>query len=149
MYYFRLQFICYEHNILKHEKLFQCPPILEERDSLTSNDVPTDSLTAGLLVGLNVEESTPDTYQSPPAPLPYDTVLGGPALTDSESVRDTVSGSSIKTLITCEDIEESDPKAQAKSAPLSPSKEELLKSNKPQALVIEEEDGCPICLEGE
>ncbi|WJX86944.1 putative E3 ubiquitin-protein ligase rhb1a [Trifolium repens] len=127
---------------------YYCPPILEERDALTSTDGATDSLTAGLLVGLNVEESTPDTYQSPPAPLPYDVVLGGTASTDSESGRDTVvSGSSFETLITCEDIEESDPKAQAKSAPISPSKAELWKSSEPHALVIEEEDGCPICLE--
>jgi hypothetical protein len=127
---------------------YYCPPILEERDALTSTDGATDSLTAGLLVGLNVEGSTPDTYQSPPAPLPYDVVLGGTASTDSESGRDTVvSGSSFETLITCEDIEESDPKAQAKSAPISPSKAELWKSSEPHALVIEEEDGCPICLE--
>ncbi|CAJ2662761.1 unnamed protein product [Trifolium pratense] len=128
---------------------YYCPPILEERDTLTSTDVTTDSLTAGLLVGLNVEESTPDTYQSPPAPLPYDVVLGGTASTDSESGKDTVvSGSSFETLITEDkDIEESDPKAQAKSAPISPSKAELWKSNEPHSLVIEEEDGCPICLE--
>ncbi len=69
--------------------------------------------------------------------------------TDSESGKDTVSGSSFETLVTCEDIEESDLKAQAKSAPISPTKAELWKSNEPHALVIEEEDGCPICLEGE
>ncbi|XP_045790997.1 probable E3 ubiquitin-protein ligase RHB1A [Trifolium pratense] len=128
---------------------YYCPPILEERDTLTSTDVTTDSLTAGLLVGLNVEESTPDTYQSPPAPLPYDVVLGGTASTDSESGKDTVvSGSSFETLITEDkDIEESDPKGQAKSASISPSKAELWKSNEPHSLVIEEEDGCPICLE--
>jgi len=134
---------------LKYEKLFQCPPILEEHDPLVSNDAANDSLTAGLLVGLNVEGSTPDTYQPPPAPLPYDVVLGVPVSTDSESGKDTVSGSSFETLVTCEDIEESDLKAQAKSAPISPTKAELWKSNEPHALVIEEEDGCPICLEGE
>lgn len=129
---------------------FQIPPTLEERESLTSNDGVAASLTAGLLIGLNVEEvSTPDTYQPPPAPLPYDVVPGGPASTDSESGRETVSGSSFETLITCEDIEESDCIARADSAPTSPRKAELSKSNKSLAFVTEEEDVCPICLEGE
>ncbi|XP_004510768.1 probable E3 ubiquitin-protein ligase RHB1A [Cicer arietinum] len=126
---------------------YYCPPILEERESLTSNDGTTDSLTAGLLLGLNVEESTPDTFQPPPAPLPYDVVLGVPVSTESESGRDIVNGNSFETLITCEGIEESDLKAQAKSAPISPSKAELWKSNESLALVTEEEDVCPICLE--
>ncbi|KAK7292697.1 hypothetical protein RJT34_15549 [Clitoria ternatea] len=125
---------------------YYCPPNLEVRESLTSNDGTAASLTAGLLVGLNLETSTPDTYHPPPAPLPYDMVLGGPASTDSESGRKTVSGSSFETLITCEDSEETE-KAQANSAPISPTKAELLKSNKCYALVTEEEDGCPICLE--
>ena len=124
----------------------QCPPTLEERESLTSNDGTAASLTAGLL--LNLEATTPDTYQPPPAPLPYDMVLGGPASTDSESGRETISGSSFETLITCEDLEESDCKAQDNSAPMSPRKPELLKSNESHALVTEEEDVCPICLEG-
>lgn len=127
---------------------FQCPPTLEEHESLTSNDGTATSLTTGLLVGLNLETSTPDTYHPPPAPLPYDMVLGGPASTDSESGRETVSGSSFETLITCDDLEESDCKAKANSAPISPSKAELSKSKEFHALVTEEEDGCPICLDG-
>ncbi|TKY63940.1 E3 ubiquitin-protein ligase [Spatholobus suberectus] len=126
---------------------YHCPPTLGQRESLTSNDGTAASLTTGLLVGLNLETSTPDTYQPPPAPLPYDIVLGGPASTDSESGRETVSGSSFGTLITCEDLEESDCKAKANSEPISPSKAELSKSNEFHALVTEEEDGCPICLE--
>lgn len=121
---------------------------MEERESLTSNDGTAVSLAAGLLVGLNLDSSTLDTYQPPPAPLPYDTVLGGPASTDSESGRETVSSSSFETLITCEDLEESECKAQANSAPISPRKPELSKSNESHALVAEEEDVCPICLEG-
>ncbi|KAL1366819.1 probable E3 ubiquitin-protein ligase RHB1A [Arachis hypogaea] len=128
---------------------YYCPPALEERESLTSNDGngTAASFTTGLLIGLNLESSIPDTYQSPPAPLPYDTVLRGPASTDSESGRETISGSSFETLVTCEDLEESDCKAQPKSAPLSPRKPEPLKSNESHALVTEEEDVCPICLE--
>ncbi|XP_057454660.1 probable E3 ubiquitin-protein ligase RHB1A isoform X2 [Lotus japonicus] len=123
---------------------YYCPPTLEERQYLTSND---GAAAAGLLVNLNLESSTPDTYRAPPAPLPYDIVLGGPASTDSESGRETVSASSFETLITCEDLEESDGKAQVKFAPISPRNAELSKSNKSHTLVAEEEDGCPICLE--
>ncbi|KAK7274384.1 hypothetical protein RIF29_15469 [Crotalaria pallida] len=123
------------------------PPTLAEHESLTATDGSAASLTAGLLVGLNLESSTPDTYQAPPAPLPYDTVLGGPLSTDSESGRETVSGSSFETLITCDDLEESECKGQPNSALTSPKKPELSKSNKTHALVTEEEDVCPICLE--
>nr|KYP64230.1 hypothetical protein KK1_018822 [Cajanus cajan] len=124
---------------------YYCPPTFEERESLTSNDGTNASRNAGFLVGLNLEGSMPDTFQPPPVPLPYDTVLGGFASTDSESGRETVS--SFETLITREDADESDCKAQANSAPTSPRKAELSKSNVTQVLVTEEEDVCPICLE--
>jgi hypothetical protein len=134
---------------LKPKKLqFQCPPTLEEREFLTSNDGTAASLAAGYLVGLNLEASIPDTFRSPPVPLPYDIVFGGSASTDSESGRETVSVSSFETSITRDDIEESDCKVQTKSAPISPRKVELSKSNGTQVLVTEEEDVCPICLEG-
>lgn len=120
---------------------------MEERESLTSNDGTAASLSAGLLLSLNLETSTPDTYQPPPAPLPYDVVLG-PVSTDSESGKRTVSGSSFETLITYEDLEESDSKAQANPEVLSPKKIELSKSNESLALMTEEEEVCPICLEG-
>ncbi|MED6112513.1 putative E3 ubiquitin-protein ligase rhb1a [Stylosanthes scabra] len=126
---------------------YYCPPTLEERELLTSNDATASSLTAGLLIGLNLDASTPDTYQPPPAPLPYDVVLGGSASTDSESFRETVSGSSFEALIAREDLEEANSKAQANSAPISPKKAELSKSNQTQVLLSEEEDVCPICLE--
>jgi len=80
-------------------------------------------------------------------PLPYDIVFGGSASPDSKSCKETVSFSSFETSITHDDIEESDCKTIEKSASLSPRKVELSKSNV-QALATEEEDGCPICLEG-
>ncbi|KAI4355103.1 hypothetical protein L6164_003908 [Bauhinia variegata] len=126
---------------------YYCPRALEERESLTANDSRATSLTAGFLVGLNLEASIPDTFQPPPTPLPYDVVLGCPASTDSESGRETVSGSSFETLITCEDLEESECKAQVNFLPVSPRKLELSKSNECHVLVTEEEDVCPICLE--
>lgn len=81
-------------------------------------------------------------------PLPYDIVFGGSASPDSESCKETVSFSSFETSITHDDIEESDCKTQEKSASLSPRKVELSKSNGIQVFATEEEDGCPICLEG-
>ncbi|KAK4268815.1 hypothetical protein QN277_022051 [Acacia crassicarpa] len=125
---------------------YYCPPALEERESLTSNDGTAASLGAGLLASSNLETSTPDTYQPPPAPLPYDVVFG-PISTDSESGRKTVSGSSFETLITSEDLEELDCKAQANSDLLSPKKKELSKANECHLLMTEEEEACPICLE--
>ncbi|KAJ7962418.1 E3 ubiquitin-protein ligase [Quillaja saponaria] len=126
---------------------YYCPPNLEEHESLTSNDGTTSALTAGFLVTLNLEASIPDTYRPPPAPLPYDVVLGCPPSTDSESGRKTVSGSSFETLVTCEDLAESDYKAPYNSSSVSPRKLELSKSNEPSLSATEEEDVCPICLE--
>jgi len=131
----------------KKKSCLQCPPTFEERESLTSNDGTNASLNAGFLVGLNLEASVPDTFQPPPVPLPYDTVLGGSASTTySESGRETVS--SFEALITREDVEESNCKAQTNSSPTSPRKQELSKPNESKVLLVEEEDVCPICLEG-
>ncbi|KAK9279838.1 hypothetical protein L1049_013520 [Liquidambar formosana] len=127
---------------------FTCPPALEEHDSLTSHDGATTALTAGFLFDLNLETSIPDTYRPPPAPLPYDVVLGHPQSIDSESLRETISGSSFETLATCEDPEESDFKTQSGSLPPSPKKFELPRSNETNISIMEEEDVCPICLEG-
>lgn len=122
----------------------QCPAALEERESLTSNDSTAASLAAGFLVGLNLETSTPDTYRPPPTPLPYDILLG-PVLTDSKSGRKTVSSNSFGALLTCEDLEESDCKAQANSELSPQKKDELSKSSE---IMTEDEEVCPICLEG-
>ncbi|XP_014497049.1 probable E3 ubiquitin-protein ligase RHB1A [Vigna radiata var. radiata] len=125
---------------------YYCPPTFEEHESLTSNDGTNASLNAGFLVGLNLEASVPDTFQPPPVPLPYDSVLGGSASTTySESGRETVS--SFEALITREDVEESNCKDQTNSSPTSPRKQELSKPNESKILLMEEEDVCPICLE--
>ncbi|OMP00374.1 S-locus glycoprotein [Corchorus olitorius] len=102
-------------------------------------------MAAGLLVNLNLE--VPDTFRAPPAPLPYDVVLGCPQSTDSESFRETTSGGSFETLPTCEDLEESECKTQSSSLLLSPRKSEVSKLTESKELTTEEEDACPICLE--
>ncbi|KAK3194766.1 hypothetical protein Dsin_026076 [Dipteronia sinensis] len=124
---------------------YYCPPVLEEQESLTLRNGTASTFSAGLLVDLHLEASTPDTFRPPPAPLPYDVVYGCPASTDSESARETISGVSFETLATCEDLEESDCKTQASSLLASPKKSEVSKVNEPTA--VEEEETCPICLE--
>ena len=121
---------------------------MEEEESLTSRDVAASAITAGILVNLGLETSTPDTYRSPPTPLPYDMVFGCPKSTDSDSVRDTNSCSSFKTS-TCGDPEESDCKVLENSLPVSPKKLKLSASNEANVLAGEDEDDCPICLEGD
>lgn len=126
---------------------YYCPPTLEEHGPLTSSNGVASTFSAGLLVDLDLNTSTPDTFRPPPAPLPYDVVLGCPQSTDSESVRGTISQSSFGTLATCEDLEESDCKTQANSLLMSPRKSEVSKLDEPVVSTTEEEDACPICLE--
>ncbi|KAJ9171406.1 hypothetical protein P3X46_014781 [Hevea brasiliensis] len=126
---------------------YYCPPALEEHESLTSHNGAASAFAAGLLADLNLNTSTPDTFRSPPAPLPYDVILGGPRSSDSESVRETISGGSFETLATCEDLEEPACKTLASSLPVSPKKPEISKSIEAIVSATEEEDACPICLE--
>ncbi|KAE8733316.1 Detected protein of confused Function [Hibiscus syriacus] len=123
---------------------YYCPPTLEENESLRAHDGSASTM-AAVLVNLNLE--VPDTFRPPPAPLPYDGVLGYPNSADTESFKETVSGDSFQTLPTCEDLEESDCRTLSSSLILSPRKPEataLIESNKSST---EEEDTCPICLE--
>ncbi|XP_022757400.1 probable E3 ubiquitin-protein ligase RHB1A isoform X2 [Durio zibethinus] len=124
---------------------YQCPPALEENESLTPHDGSASAMAAGLLVSLDLE--VPDTFRPPPTPLPYDVVLGCPESTDSESFRETISGGSFETLPTCEDLEESDCKTLSSSLRLSPRKSEFSKLTESKESMTEEEDACPICLE--
>ncbi|KDP28603.1 hypothetical protein JCGZ_14374 [Jatropha curcas] len=126
---------------------YYCPPALEEHESLTTHNGAASAFTAGLLAELNLNTSTPDTFRPPPAPLPYDLVLGCRRSSDSESVRETVSGGSFETLATCEDLEEPDCKTLESSLPVSPKKTEIAELDEAIVLTTEEEDACPICLE--
>ncbi|KAG6748125.1 hypothetical protein POTOM_048026 [Populus tomentosa] len=125
-----------------------CPPALEEHGSLTSHNGAASAFTAGLLVELHLNTSTPDTFRPPPAPLPYDVILGCPQSPYSESVQETISRGSFGTLATSEDLDELDCKTQASSLLVSPRKSEVTKLHEPVASATEEEDACPICLEG-
>ena len=100
--------------------------------------------------------------------MPYDVVLGRPQTppvaqeicsnksdeavqtTNSDSVQETVGGNTQENLVKYEDLKESESKAETNfEHDLEKESEvELSKSMKPVISAIEEEDGCPICLEG-
>ncbi|CAN0884437.1 Probable E3 ubiquitin-protein ligase RHB1A [Linum grandiflorum] len=126
---------------------YYCPPSLEEHGSLISHGGAASAFTAGLLVELNLNTSTPDTFRPPPAPLPYDVVFGGPPSSDSESLRETMSRDSFETLEMDEDPVEPDRKIQGSSLPVSPHKSKVIRADEPVSLKTEEDDVCPICLE--
>ncbi|XP_057497534.1 probable E3 ubiquitin-protein ligase RHB1A [Actinidia eriantha] len=125
------------------------PPLSEEHESLRSYDSAAMVLTAGFLVDMNLDMSTPDTYRPPPAPIPYDVVLGRSHSTDSESLGETFNGSDFENLSTCVDGTEYDCTADNGILVSSPKKFEfeVIKSNDLKVSVTEEEDVCPTCLE--
>ncbi|KAG5538351.1 hypothetical protein RHGRI_019064 [Rhododendron griersonianum] len=128
---------------------YYCPPILEEHESLTSHDSAAMVLTAGFLVDLNLDTSTPDTYRPPPAPIPYDVVLGRSQSTDSESLSDTTNGSGYENMSSCADVKEPDCETDSDILLASPKKFEfrILKSGDLNVSAPEDEDVCPTCLE--
>ncbi|XP_055962226.1 probable E3 ubiquitin-protein ligase RHB1A [Mercurialis annua] len=127
--------------------LLQCPPVVEEHETLTSHSGVASAFTAGLLAELNLNTSTPDAFRAPPAPLPYDVVLGCQRSSNSESFRETISSGSFETLATYEDLEDPDCKALPSSLPLSPKKPEISEASENAVSASEEEDACPICPE--
>lgn len=114
------------------------PPDLEEHESLTSHDGVATVLSSGMLSDLNLNMAIPDTFRPPPAPTPYDVVLGRPQSANVES-----GGSPIS----CIDLK--DCRNQPSYLPLSPKKVELelLKSKRLSVSTKDEEDCCPTCLE--
>lgn len=146
----------------------QYPRALEEHVPLSSDQGSASALSRGLLVDTNLDTSIPDTYRPPPAPMPYDVVLGRPQTppvaqeicsnktdaavqtTNSDSVHETVGGNCQENLAKCEDLKEPESKAQTNFELDSAkgSEVELSKSAESVISALEEED-CPICLEGD
>ena len=126
------------------------------------------ALSTGLLVDTNLDTSIPDTYRPPPAPIPYDVSAGRPQTppvaqdisgnksdatlqtTTSDSVQQAPGDNPQETSTKCEDLKGSDHKADTKFEldPIKKADVELSKSVDSVALVTEEEDVCPTCLEG-
>lgn len=142
---FSLQIPSFLHSFL------QCPLAMEERES---SEIRSGSASMLLNAGhdSDLDLSIPNTYRAPPTPLPYDMVFRCPQSKDFNSIKETICGCSFKTSPAAKIVGEPDNKSQ--DSPLlggPPRKLEhsKLKGNNTPTLVAEEEDVCPICLEGE
>lgn len=122
--------------------------VMEEDELVSANSSPGMSLTRRRHpIDLNLDMSTPDTYRTPPAPIPYDTLFGCGRSSDSESMGETISCSSFETTTsTALDPKEADSSNSMMESPTK-LKVEALKSDGFNNLATEEEDVCPICLE--
>nr|CAB3499915.1 unnamed protein product [Digitaria exilis] len=105
---------------------------LEEHEPLSSAFDGSSPASAIVAVDTNLDTSTPDTYRAPPAPLPYDVVLAVP---DNPG------------------LEKSDIKSKTDDQQKSINDQEPLKMDESCKKGVpedepDEEDVCPICLEG-
>lgn len=146
----------------------QYPRLSEEHVPLSSHQRDASAFSGGLLVDTNLDTSSPDTYRPPPAPIPFDVTLGvtqtppvGQEIcgdktdeslhnANSDSIQETVTGDNHEASAKSEELKELECKVQA---PLEHDKEkdsevELPKLAEP-IILVEEEDTCPICLEGD
>ncbi|XP_050230341.1 probable E3 ubiquitin-protein ligase RHB1A [Mercurialis annua] len=143
------------------------PRAAEEHLPLSSRQSAVGFLSRGLLVDTNLDTSVPDAYRPPPPPIPFDVVIGHPQIpqgdqessslkndrtaetTNSGSVQETADINTRVTSVKCEDMKESDTKAQTKLE-LYSEKELGVEVSKPVESLVsatEEEDCCPTCLE--
>ncbi|CAI9772688.1 unnamed protein product [Fraxinus pennsylvanica] len=146
---------------------YHYPRVSEVHEPLSSHHETVSALSTGLLVDTNLDTSVLDTYRPPPAPIPYDTHVARPRTlsrdressgsksepavetTNTESVEETNSGSTLDTKVKSSD---SDEKVQfsieLKESEEVKNEDDLKKSS--ERLVsspLDEEDVCPICLE--
>ncbi|XP_047319836.1 probable E3 ubiquitin-protein ligase RHB1A [Impatiens glandulifera] len=122
--------------------------VLEEDNEFQSANTSPDMVLTRRLhpFDLNLDMSTPDTYRTPPAPIPYDALFGCGSSSDSESLRETISCSSFETIIsTALDLKEAE--TSSMESPRKSKVEPLKPDEFVDNLVTEEEDVCPICLE--
>ncbi|KAL7150380.1 hypothetical protein ABFS83_05G108300 [Erythranthe nasuta] len=139
---------------------------------LPPHHTAVDALSTGLLVDTNLDTSLLDTYQPPPAPIPYETYAGRPqtppsanrersGCNNNEALLETTNVESIEGANAESTFEikaknlESDEKSEINSM-LETSKEmedessddELKKSSKSVVPPLQDEDDiCPTCLE--
>ncbi|KAJ8768560.1 hypothetical protein K2173_022670 [Erythroxylum novogranatense] len=139
------------------------PRASEERVPLSSQHGTVAAISTGLLVDTNLDTIVPDAYTPPPAPIPFDVVLGtpqtprGPQETycnkNDGAVQTTNSGIDAETagVGTQEtgpehkELKESDCKEET-NLELN-SVKELSKPVESLLLTTVDEDICPICLE--
>lgn len=147
----------------------QYPRASEEHVPLSSPLRTPRAFSTGLLVDTNLDTSIPDTYRSPPLPMPYDVVLTSPLTppvaqeigsykneaaaqtANSNTIQETACINTREASAKCEGVDESDCKKHTdfEVDTLKESEIELSKGVESAVLPIEEEDVCPICLEGE
>ncbi|XP_074585551.1 putative E3 ubiquitin-protein ligase RHB1A [Curcuma longa] len=128
---------------------YYCPRDLEEHEPLSSTNHDTlPAISSGLLVDTNLDTSTPDTYQAPPAPLPYkvslesQSTLPGDVEICGNKTDQTPVVNSQTTGQNDDYFETSDCKKKTDSEQNSPKN----KISNPTT-IPDEEDVCPICLE--
>ncbi|KAK1377211.1 putative E3 ubiquitin-protein ligase RHB1A [Heracleum sosnowskyi] len=120
---------------------YYCPPPPEEHRSLTSHDSAAVARATGFMVDLNLDASSPDTFQRPPTPIPFDVVLGYP-----HSTGGIISGSSMQKG-SYVNLKELDCRVQAGGL-ASPRKFGVELSKLLDADISKtEEEGCPTCFE--
>jgi len=146
----------------------QCPPSLEDGETLRSFNGTASGLPAGFFVGLNLDTSSPDTFRPPPAPIPFNVLFGRPQTPvdslgtqghkcdsaqqsiQSGDMTDT-SGIDKRDISTaCGHVAKSEGRTLADILLASPTKSdvEISRPCEFDELAAEEEDVCPICLEG-
>ncbi|KAL7610570.1 probable E3 ubiquitin-protein ligase RHB1A isoform X1 [Lactuca sativa] len=59
-------------------RLYHYPVVSEDRQPLSAHSGVASVVPTGLLVDTNLDTSIPDTYRHPPAPLPYEAIVGDP-----------------------------------------------------------------------
>ncbi|KAA3449421.1 E3 ubiquitin-protein ligase isoform X1 [Gossypium australe] len=142
------------------------PTASDERVPLSSHGVAASALSTGLLVDTNLEVSVPDAYRPPPAPVPFDAILGPPQTpsvaqirssksdeavqsTNVDSGQETVAANTRETCTKSEDTKGLGCKEQSDTEIESPKEleVELSKPVEPVVSTKEEEDVCPTCLE--
>lgn len=121
--------------------------------------------TGVVVVDTNLETSSPDAYIPPPLPIPFDVAIGVPQTpasaeeatcvdirevsvdsANTESAQETVDGITVGVPTTCSH-KETDSKIQTE-IDLESTEEIDPKLSKAVFIPIEEEEDCPICLEG-
>jgi len=146
----------------------QYPRASEEHVPLSSHQGAASAFSGRLLVDTNLDTSSPDTYRPPPAPIPFNVTFGTTQTpptaqeiqsdknnaslysTNSSAIQEPVSGDNHGTPLKMEELKESECKVQTdlELDSAKGSEIELAKSGK-LVVLVEEEDTCPICLEGD
>nr|AHB08881.1 RING finger protein 1 [Suaeda glauca] len=145
---------------------YYCPPSLEEQENLRAYRGTAPGLSTGLLVGLNLDTSSPDTFRPPPAPIPFNVLFGRPQTplrtlgsqgpkcdADKESkpanVGENTGANGSDLPIPVDRVGKAEGRTLADILLASPTKSdvELSKPTEAYELVPEDEDSCPICFE--